>query len=256
VWHSWLHRLAVRFSTKIRKLFSPEIFASTKENAARWTHPVNAKRILETIDRDQLAKLRQQFPHRRDARKINAFENANYWVGVNVKRIQDLWLDRTKPLRILDLGCGPGYFLYICQMFGHSGIGLDQDEEPLFRGMTELFNVRRVISRIDRQTSLPELGERFDLVTAHRVCFHRISRAPNGYWIEWTPADWKFFINDVRRRFLKPDGRLFLEFNPRRDGSSFFTAELRECFLSEGARIFRSKALFAADPKRRPRFKL
>lgn len=245
----------MRLSRKIQKLFSSEIFASAWENAGRWTHPINTKSILATIDRDQLAKLRAQSPHRRDARKINAFENAEYWVGVNVKRVQDLWLDRTPPLRILDLGCGPGYFLYISGMFGHSGIGLDQDEEPLFRAMTEFFKVRRVISRIDRQAPLPDLGEKFDLVTAHRVCFHRISRSPNGDWNEWDPTDWRFFIHDIRTRFLKPEGRLFLEFNPRRDGSSFFTPELRHCFLAEGARIFRSKVLFAADPTQRARFK-
>lgn len=246
----------MQLSRKIQKLLSPEIFASAWENAARWTHPINAKRILATIDRDELAKLRMQAPHRRDARKINAFENAEYWVGVNVRRVQDLWLDRTPPLRILDLGCGPGYFLYICAMFGHSGIGLDQDEEPLFRAMTEFFKVRRVISRIDRQVPLPDFGEKFDLVTAHRVCFHRLNRSPNGDWNEWNPTDWRFFIDDIRSRFLNPAGRLFLEFNPRRDGSSFFTSELRQCFLAEGARIFRSKALFGADPKRRPRFRL
>jgi hypothetical protein len=54
---------------------------------------------------------------------------------------------------------------------------------------------------------------------------------------------------------LKPEGRLLLDFNPRLDGSSFFTPELRACFLGESARIFRSKALLAADPSDRPRFK-
>jgi hypothetical protein len=48
---------------------------------------------------------------------------------------------------------------------------------------------------------------------------------------------------------------LLLDINPRPDGSSFFTEELRAFFESQGARIFRSKALFAADPAKRPRFK-
>jgi len=54
---------------------------------------------------------------------------------------------------------------------------------------------------------------------------------------------------------LNENGRLLLDFNPRPDGSSFFTPELREFFLSQGARIFRSKALLGADPNQRPRFK-
>ena len=183
------------------------------------------------------------------------YEDAAHWIGVHVAHAQDLWLDRTSPLRILDLGCGAGYFLYVCRFFGHKGLGLDTDEEPLFRGTTELLNVHRVVSRIHPQVPLPDLGEKFDLITAHRVCFHRLARASNGEWDEWASADWKFFINDIRTRFLKPAGRLLLDFNPRPDGSSFFTKKLRACFLSEGARIFRSKALLAADPNQRPRFK-
>lgn len=217
---------------------------------------MSSRRILATIDRAELEKLREHYPHRPDARKINAYEDAAYWIGRNVEYAQDLWLDRAPPLHILDLGCGAGYFLYICRLFGHSGIGLDTDDEPFFRGTTGLLGIHRIIARINPQTPLPNLGKKFDLITGHRVCFHRIARDENGVWEEWTPRDWEFFIHDIRTRFLEPDGRLLLEFNPRPDGSSFFTDELRECFLSQGARIFRRKALFAADPTQRPRFKL
>jgi SAM-dependent methyltransferase len=246
----------VRVSRKFQKLLSFDAVESLWEHACRWTHPVRSRRILATLDRSELARLREAYPYRPNARRINAYENAARWIGINVEYAQDLWLDRTPPLRILDLGCGAGYFLYVCRFFGHEGLGLDTDEEPLFRGTTALLNVRRVIARIYPNVPLPDLGEKFDLVTAHRVCFHRVARAAaNGEWKEWASADWKCFINDIRTRFLKPRGRLLLDFNPRPDGSSFFTKELRACFLSEGARIFRSKALLAADPNQRPRFK-
>lgn len=245
----------MNFARKIEKVVSPELLQSAWEHLCRWTHPVNTRQILATIDQAKLATLAERYPPRAGARKINSYEDARYWVGVNVRRVQDLWLDRAAPLRILDLGSGAGYFLYICRLFGHEGLGLDTDENLLFRATTELFDVRRVIARIEPQTPLPEIGEKFDLVTGHRVCFHRLERARNGEWQEWTPADWRFFIRDVRTRFLNPNGRLFLEFNPRRDGSSFFTPALRACFEEEGARIFRSKALFATDSNQRPRFK-
>jgi SAM-dependent methyltransferase len=244
----------MKFSRKIEKLFSFEVLESISEHASRWTHPVSARRILATLDRTEFDKLRERYPYRSDSARINRFEDAAYWIGINVERAQDLWLDRTPPLRILDLGCGAGYFLFVCKFFGHEGLGLDTDEEPLFRGTMELLNVRRTISRIDPQTPLPDLGEKFDLVTGHRICFHRLGRAENGGWNEWACRDWKFFIDDIRTRFLKPSGRLLLDFNPRRDGSSLFAGDLRTCFLAEGARIFRSKALLAADPSRRPRF--
>jgi SAM-dependent methyltransferase len=218
-------------------------------------HPVNADRILATVDQNELNKLRERFPYRASSPRINRFEDASYWVSVNAQRAQDLWLDRAPPLRILDLGCGAGFFLYVCRFFGHEGLGLDTDSNPLFGGTTELLQVRRIISRIQPNAPLPDLKQRFDLVTAYRVCFHLFRGAEKGQPSEWMPEHWRFFINDIRVRFLEPNGRLLLEFNPRRDGSPFFTPELRACFESEGGRIFRSKVLFAADPARRPRFK-
>ena len=245
----------MRLSRKLRKLFSLDALQSLWEHACRWTHPVSSRRILATIDRAELERLRQHYGYRSNARRINAYEDAAYWIGINVKHAQDLWLDRTRSLQILDLGCGAGYFLWVCQLFGHEGLGLDTQEDPFFRGATEFLGVRRIIARIQPQTALPDLGKRFDLVTGHRICFHRIAREENGTWQEWAPADWEFFISDIRMRLLKPNGRLLLEFNPRGDGSSFFNDALRQCFCSQGARIFRRKVLFAADPNQRPRFK-
>jgi len=245
----------MRLSRKLRKLFSREVVESSWEHAARRMHPVNERRILATIDCAEFARLRERHPHRAGSLRINRFEDAHYWVGINVERAQDLWLDRTPPLRILDLGCGAGYFLYVCRLFGHQAVGLDVHNDPLFCATTEMLNVRRVISRLDRRVPLPDLGTRFDLVTGHRVCFHRIRRSHKTEPSEWTPHDWEFFINDIRTRFLKPSGRLLLDFNPRAGGRSFFTPKLRAFFISLGARTFRSKALFAADPKRWPRFK-
>ncbi len=246
----------MRLSHKIRKLFSAEVLQSLWEHSLRLTHPVSAKKILATVDREKLSDLREKYPFRPGSPQINRFEDADYWVAVNVERAQDLWLDRSPPLRILDLGCGAGFFLYICRLFGHQALGLDTDDEPLFRGTTELLKVQRIIARIDRRVPLPDLGQRFDLVTAHRICFHRIRRVENSEPNEWSTDDWKFFIDDIRTRFLQPNGRLLLDFNPRRDGSSFFTPELRAFFLAQGARIFRSKALLATDPGQRARFKV
>jgi SAM-dependent methyltransferase len=250
-----LHHFWVRLSRKLEKLFSLDAAQRLWEHICRSTHHVSARRILATIDQDELERLRKHYPYRPNARRINAYEDAAYWIGVNVKHVQDLWLDRAPPLQILDLGCGAGYFLYLCRLFGHEGLGIDTGEDPFFGGTTQFLGVHRVIARITAQTPLPDLGKRFDLVTGHRVCFHWIACAENSERLEWTPADWEFFINDIRTRFLKPRGRLLLDMNPRPNGSPFFTEELRVFFESQGARIFRSKALFAAAPNQRARFR-
>jgi SAM-dependent methyltransferase len=248
--------LGVRLARKIRKLFSLDALASLWQHTARATHPVNASRVLDTIDRNEVSRIAEAYPRRAGARGINAWDDVAYWINLSIGRAQDLWLDRPPPLRILDLGCGAGYFLYICQFLGHCGIGLDTGDDPFFGAMINHFGLDRVIARIAPGMPLPDFAEKCDLVTAHRICFHRITRLPNGNWNEWTSADWKFFIDDVRTRLLKPKGRLLLDFNPRPNGNSFFTPQLRDLFVAEGGRIFRSKALFARDPGEWPRFKL
>ena len=122
--HTSLHHYCVRLSQKLQKLLSLDAGQSLWEHVCRSTHPVSARRILGTIDRAELERLRECYPYRPNARKINAYEDAKYWIGVNVKRAQDLWLDRSPPLQILDLGCGAGYFLYLCRLLGHEGLGV------------------------------------------------------------------------------------------------------------------------------------
>ena len=245
----------VRIADKIQKLLSPKAWQSLWEHLVRLTHPVDAGRILDTIDQKAMMQLRERYPRSPDCPQINRFEDARQWIGVSVERAQDLWLDRAPPpLRILDLGCGSGLFLYVCRFFGHDILGLDRDVNPLFRGATELLKVPRAVSEIDPGVPLPDLGEKFDLVTAYRICFQRMGREENGEWKEWPPEPWEFFINDIRSRFLKPGGRLLLDFNPRSDGS-YYPPDVRSCFRSLGGRFFRSKVLFATDPRDRPRFK-
>ena len=149
----------MRLSHKIRKLFSFEALESVWEHSARLLHPVSARKILATVDREKMRQLREQYPFRPGSPQINRFEDADYWVAINVERAQDLWLDRTPPLRILDLGCGAGFFLYVCRLFGHDALGLDTDDEPLFRGTTELLKVQRVFARIERAVPLPDIGK-------------------------------------------------------------------------------------------------
>jgi SAM-dependent methyltransferase len=241
----------MNWSRKVQKFFSREGFESIREHARRWTHPVNPKKILNTLDPMKVAEFRAHYPEGPNSPRYYHFADVHYWIGVNVERGQDLWLDRAPPLRILDLGCGVGYFLYVCRYFGHDVLGLDVGDRQLFNDGLALLNVPRVMARIEANVPLPSLEQKFDLVTAHRLVFDRIGD-PNAM-NRWRPEHWKFFLEDVRSRILTPDGRLLLDFNPRPD-RTFFSPELHEFFLSEGARIFRSKALFSRDRNRRPRF--
>src|SRR5205085_8071347 len=81
-------RSGMNLSHKIRKLFSRQALESLWEHAGRLTHPVNARRILAGIDRQTFATLREQHPHKPNSPRINRFEDASYWIGINVERAQ------------------------------------------------------------------------------------------------------------------------------------------------------------------------
>ena len=92
---------------------------------------MSSRRILAGIDKTELVRLREHYPYRPNARKINAYEDANYWVGVNVKRVQDLWLDRSPPFDILDLGCGHGELPLTLAPRCRSIVGVERTPEYL-----------------------------------------------------------------------------------------------------------------------------
>ena len=159
------------------------------------------------------------------------------WMEINLKRVRDLELDLGGRKRVLDIGCGTGYFLYINQYLGHDVLGLDLDEEPGFREMIELLGVKRKIWRIEAFQPLPDLGPKFDVIAAHMICF-------NGHKSDklWKIAEWEFFLDDLTKH-LTPGGQVCLELNREYD-DSLYTPELKEYFEARGAEIHTQRVLF------------
>lgn len=227
----------MKFSDKIRKLADPAVAVSFKRAVRRAVHPLPVGRFMSQIDRSELKRLRETYGVA-GSRDYPKYVEAERFLKLNIRRAQDLGLDRLPPQRILDLGSGAGYFLFVTRVLGHSGIGLDVDNYPLFREMFDLFGLRRVIHRIDKFRPLPETGAYYDWITAFSISFSDpLEPAP------WGPEEWDYFLRDARQH-LAPGGRIYLDLNPTRDGS-FYTAELRQFFLDQGAVIDRrSKLLF------------
>jgi SAM-dependent methyltransferase len=233
--------LQVRFRHKIRKLVDGQSLVSARKHTLRLLRtgrfPLNKKRVIETIDPVAFAQIRKRYAVANPGADWPKYLDLDRWIGINIRRIRQTELDLARPKHILDLGCGAGYFLYIAQLLGHSGLGLDMDRLPMFREVTRLLGVHRVVQRIDAFRPLPNFGQKFDLITAFMICFNN-HKMPGL----WSVAEWEFFLDDLAKH-LKPRGRVWLELNQEYDGT-FYTPDLKEFFQHRGAKISQQKVIF------------
>jgi hypothetical protein len=227
------------FRYKLQKLLDGSALHSFQDSVHRTFHPLRLKDVLAQVDQRRLTQIREKYGVAGEGTHWPKYVDAARWLRLNIKRAQQLRLNaRPRPLRILDLGSGGGYFLVVSRYLGHSGAGLDVDDPPMYGEMFEAFGLRRTIWRIHAYEPLPDLGERFDLVTAFSICFNE-HKQPNV----WGPKEWAFLLGDLKTRVLNPSGEIFLGMNPE-PGGIFYTPGLREYFLDHGATIDRAKVWF------------
>jgi SAM-dependent methyltransferase len=231
----------VRLRHKIRKLVDGQSLASARKHTLRLLRtnrfPLETQRVIETIDPVAFEQIRWRYAVTDPGADWPKYLDLDRWIEVNIRRIRQLELDLARPKQILDLGCGAGYFLYIAQILGHSGVGLDMDRLPMFREITRLLGVRRVVQRIQAFRPLPNFGQKFDVITAFMICFNN-HKMPGL----WGVPEWEFFLDDLAK-YLKPRGRIWLELNQEYD-ETFYTPALKELFEKRGAKIDEQKVIF------------
>src|SRR4051812_25393637 len=59
----------------------------------------------------------------------------------SAKYATTLGLHRSRPLKILDLGCGSGYFLAVAKHLGHEAIGIDRPGKEIYDDFVDLLEV-------------------------------------------------------------------------------------------------------------------
>ncbi|MDA8543969.1 class I SAM-dependent methyltransferase [Gammaproteobacteria bacterium] len=146
----------------------------------------------------------------------------SFWIFENLLRVFDLELYRKKDLKILDIGCGPGYFIYIANYFGNYAKGLDLPSNEIYNLLVKELSLYRDIKEIKKSESLNlEENKSFDLITAFMVCFDG-----HGTNQSWKKIDWMFFIDDIQKNYLKANGRIVLGLNPDPDINNRTEVEL------------------------------
>src|SRR6185295_5768133 len=146
----------VELSHKIGKLLNGTAFKSGGHRLRRLAlkkrmpRDFDAHAIIKTIDHEKFEKIRKRF-HVEDPGDTPAkYLDLPTWMEANLQRIRDLELDLGRRRRVLDIGSGSGYFLYICKLLGHDAVGLDVDDMPMFNQTIALLGVNRVVWRIQK----------------------------------------------------------------------------------------------------------
>ncbi|MGI8839810.1 MAG: hypothetical protein ACR2F8_03350 [Caulobacteraceae bacterium] len=145
------------------------------------------------------------------------------WAGGKFDHALRLGLHRSAPLRILDLGAGPGHFQMVAEYFGHETLGLDIPFGPgatppaapgprrhVYDDLCDFFGVRKTDHRIGARIALPALSGRFDLITSFMTCFSTHAKGGGP----WTVGDWTFLLADLRDNVLAEGGQIYLNLTP------------------------------------------
>jgi SAM-dependent methyltransferase len=226
----------MKISRKILKFTEPLTYRRGWRRAQRSIFRVPLGPMVAKIDHDRAREIQQRYAN--STAGYAKYANIEPWLRLNRERVQDLNLHRSAPKRVLDLGCGGGFFLFILKNLGHSVLGLDVERVVLFTELLELFEVPRVIWRITAFDPLPDLGQKFDWITAFSVNFNLYHPGKK----RWGTAEWDYFLRDLQQHLIS-GGKVFFGLNPLYDGD-YYSPELRDLFLSRGAHVERERIFF------------
>ena len=229
----------MELSHKINKLRTGEALGSLLDAYYRWRRPLNARLMVRELESKGFGRIRSKYANPNDQKGWPKYVDAGHRLELAIRQARSVQLDRRKPLRILDIGSGAGYFLFVCKQLGHRVLGLDLDWPPMYAETFEMMEMPRCIWRIEPFQPLPDLGGRFDFLTGFAVCFNS-----HGSDHVWGIEEWEFFLDDVEKSVLSESGEMYFELNPEPWG--YYTPELGEFFRRRGAQVEGKKVTFKA----------
>lgn len=209
-------------------------------------------KIKQEIDIESIGALYKQYyeQHLQDPECAAKYPDIDFWLRLNIVRAVNLGLHKHPKKRILDLGCGSGYFLRVARHFGHDAIGIDVPDEYLTPIERDVFARMLHALRVKREIFVIRPGEQFrrdlgsfDLITSFLVCFNNHKTEA-----EWGGKEWNYFFNDIAS-ILNPGGEVFLNLNrnEKRYGSRAYYDEVLERYFKSLGQLNEDRLIVAAE---------
>lgn len=139
------------------------------------------------------------------------FLDVKTFLPMTIQRAHTLGLHNAPAMDVLDIGTGVGYFPVVCKYYGHRAVAIDRDGNQVFMDATRWLGVDRRSWEVHRFEPLPDLGQRFDLITAFMVNFDRVEVESD--FVPWAAPEWAYFLSDLARNHLKPHGSIAMVLN-------------------------------------------
>lgn len=169
--------------------------------------------LLSEVDADEYRRVQLHYldPHVVDPNTdIVKYLDPVIWFESKLRLAQSIGLDKKPPMRILDIGTGPGHFPFVARFYGHDVTGTDLPPRTrgvghIYDALCALYGVKRIGHTIEANVPLEGLGGRYDMVTSFLAAFNvDETKKP------WTVEHWRFFLASVKRDVLNDGGLLFL----------------------------------------------
>lgn len=174
--------------------------------------------LLQQVDFEKYGELQDRYLNPPIDRGCLKYLDPVSWFEHKFHYAHLLKLHETPPLRILDLGAGPGHFLVIARFYGHSAIGTELPIERteldhpshFYSELSAIYANWLIPHRIEPNRDIVGLPGEVDLVTAFSVAFN-LSRGAL-----WEVPQWELFLQSLKAQILVPGGKLFMSLMNRK----------------------------------------